>query len=430
MAADPLWINASAGAPSYTANELRQAMALAVMHGGRNLGARQGIRPGGDQLQVSLVGSTITIQTGLALVDPALTTTQGPYWLALPVAETQTLTVANASNPRKDIVILRVYDHDEDASGLRLARTEYLVGTAAASPAEPSVPAGSFRLATIDVPKLGTGSPVVTNNMPYTAAPGGLLPVRNAAERNALSASAHDGQAAWRQDRHWLEIQQATPGTGLWRVVTPPMVSSSADLAQIPNPFPGQVAFSDSTSDMTQWRYDGTTWRVIRYRAAITLLTDTAPVTFNIPSTCRDVTITFTARSNHTGFQAHFMRFRVNAIATNSYNAQYTQGAAAALTAGTEFGVSSAMAGLMLTDLATAGVFSSGEIKLNGWNNPHNGSLQWRFHSAAVNAASTTWNQTGGGVLSTSATYASVQLFPDNSNLFKTGSMFTVEAAE
>ncbi|SCL15042.1 hypothetical protein [Micromonospora inyonensis] len=211
--ADPLWINASAGLPAYSANELRQAMALVLAYGGRAMGARGGVRPGGTQLQVSLAGSTITVQPGVACVDPALTSPQGPYWVALPVAETPgPLAAADATNPRKDIVILRVYDNDEDSSGLRLARSEYLVGVAAASPTEPAVPAGAIRLATIDVPA-SPGAPAVTDRRPFVVGSGGILPVRDQAERDALAP--YGGLHVWRMDLRRVEVYDSVG----WRTI-------------------------------------------------------------------------------------------------------------------------------------------------------------------------------------------------------------------
>lgn len=202
MPGDPLFINATAGAPSYSANELRQGLALGVMYDGRNLGGRQGVRPGGNQLSVSLAGSTITVQPGLAYVDPALTAPQGGYWVALPAAENPgPLQAADATNPRKDIVILRVYDNDEDSSGLRTARSEYIAGIAAPSPAEPAVPAGAMRLATIDVPA-SPGAAVVTNNFRFEVAPGGILPVRAAGD----VAAAVAGRYRHRLDTGDLEV--------------------------------------------------------------------------------------------------------------------------------------------------------------------------------------------------------------------------------
>src|SRR5258706_569183 len=107
MPFDPLWINVNAGAPSYTANELRAAMAVGMMYDGRAVGARQGVRPGGTGFAVTVDGSlNITVQAGLAMVDPGLSTPQGPYWVAMTAADSTTLDVTphNATNPRIDIV--------------------------------------------------------------------------------------------------------------------------------------------------------------------------------------------------------------------------------------------------------------------------------------------------------------------------------------
>lgn len=245
MAGDPLWINASAGAPAYTAGELRQLFGVPMQYGGRLLGARAGVRPGGGALDTSIVGSTITVKTGMAFVDPALTSTQGGYWVAITPDETHTLTAAHATNPRKDITVLRVYDHDEDASGLRLARSEYIVGTAAPSPVEPSVPAGAFKLSTIDVPSVANGGPpVVTQAYPFTVATGGVLPVRNETERSAVT-TPFDGMVIYRQDRDWVEIHDGTA----WRVQGTAICSSTADRdSAITSPVNGQLAFTTDTN--------------------------------------------------------------------------------------------------------------------------------------------------------------------------------------
>jgi hypothetical protein len=202
---DPLWINCPpSGGPQYTAAELRQDMAFGGMWGGRSMGARQGVRPGGTQWNVTLSGTTITVWAGVGIVDPGLSQGQGPYWVALPADETAALVAAHATSPRKDIVVVRVYDTDEDGSGLRLARSEYIPGVAAPSPSEPAVPAGSVKVATIDVPAQGGGSPVVTMNSPYTVAPGGVLPVRNVTELTGVTG--YPGMAAYVLDGTGLVI--------------------------------------------------------------------------------------------------------------------------------------------------------------------------------------------------------------------------------
>jgi hypothetical protein len=212
---DVLWINADTGVPVYTAAELRQLMGMGIMYDGRNMGGRKGVRPGGNQLLVSYSAPTITVQPGLCCLDPALTTPQGSYWVAIPAAETHTLTAADVTNPRKDIVICRVYDHDEDVSGLRLGRTEYLTGTAAPSPAEPSVPGSAIKLALLDVPA-SPGAVVVTDTRPFTASPGGILPVRVAGDITAGT----EGRYRDRLDTNVLERDSGSA----WETIADPQM--------------------------------------------------------------------------------------------------------------------------------------------------------------------------------------------------------------
>jgi hypothetical protein len=91
----------------------------------------------------------------------------------------------------------------------------YLAGTAANTPAAPTLPARSFLVATINVPKSGSGSPTVTFNAQYFVASGGILPVMTQSERDGLTPYAgmpisrldlpgaptqtYDGSAWWPQ---------------------------------------------------------------------------------------------------------------------------------------------------------------------------------------------------------------------------------------
>lgn len=66
---------------------------------------------------------------------------------------TQTLVVAasDPTDPRKDIVILRVYDDTFDSSGNSFADLEVIQGTPAPSPSEPALPDSAIKLAVVDV---------------------------------------------------------------------------------------------------------------------------------------------------------------------------------------------------------------------------------------------------------------------------------------
>lgn len=283
-------IDATAGAPAYNGRAYRNAHAALMAFDGVVLAGRQGVRPTNLGTLVTLVGSTITANTHTGIVSPGWSTVTGSYEVALTVAETHTLTPA-AGSARKDIVIGRVYDDTESASGLRLYRSEYIAGVAG-SGVEPAVPAGGMRLATIDVPASGGGSAVVTINPNWTCALGGLLLVSSVTMRTAIVA--HDGQAIYRLDRDWVEIYDGTA----WRVQGLAVCSSTADRdSAITNPHNGQYATTTDTG--TLWQRHSGAWREFPFvpyahiyqvdggqqailNATATAITFTAEVTDNV----------------------------------------------------------------------------------------------------------------------------------------------------
>jgi len=207
---DPAWVNASDGAPLYSAVELRRLDA-ALLYGGvaDRLGAHEGVRPGPDP--VSLSGTTWTVHDTPAVVYPGATSTSGPYRVAL--LSTSGSVNAAAAQPRKDIIVCQVQDDDEDSSGQRRARPVYMAGEASASPVEPTVPDGAFRLASIDVPASGGGSPTLTVTTPHSVAAGGILPVRNSA--GLPSVGVGNGMFAWQKDTKALLAYDGTS----WKVL-------------------------------------------------------------------------------------------------------------------------------------------------------------------------------------------------------------------
>lgn len=166
--------------PGYPAETLRQLDSHLMFHGSANrLGARQGVRPGGGD-PISVSGTTWTVETHTGTVEPAETTTQGPYSYVC-LETTGDLDPADVSNTRIDALDLLIEDDDADATSFRRARVVYTAGTASGTPAAPTALDNALRLGTITVP--AAGSAEVDTLAPWTVASGGVLPVRDETER-------------------------------------------------------------------------------------------------------------------------------------------------------------------------------------------------------------------------------------------------------
>jgi hypothetical protein len=222
-AVDPLWINSL----TYDGIELRQAATLSVMHNGTALGARAGVLPGTGGLAVSVVGTAITVGSGVAWVYQS---GQGMYAVPLTSGASLTMNAAHATLARIDLVYLRVWDNAVDASGLNKADAVYLAGTAASSPVAPT-PAGTqiyIQLATISVPASGGGAASVSQTvMPKTVAPGGILPSSAAPTSPYTGQYYDDGTNLLRYNGSTWDTYVKTPGA--WTSYTPTWTGSTTD---------------------------------------------------------------------------------------------------------------------------------------------------------------------------------------------------------
>lgn len=172
FADNPLWEDSL----TYSGLVVRRQDAMLLSADGTAGGAVGGIRPGDIGLAVSVAGSTITVTAGVAALFRA---SFGVYRVSNPSSWTGSLAAANATNPRIDLVYVRVWDNAVDSSGLFKADVVYLQGTAAPSPVAPSPGATEIYipLATINVPQSGGGSPSVSTTVRAIAvAPGGISP--------------------------------------------------------------------------------------------------------------------------------------------------------------------------------------------------------------------------------------------------------------
>jgi hypothetical protein len=181
MAINLLPLDATAGTPAFTAQQTRQALAslFGMAPGGRPLGASSGVRPGTPAATVFLTGAgstTWNVAAHAGALDTQTSALAGPYAYATTGGDTGSITAADATNPRVDIVYVKVNDNTQDGSGLASGTIGYLAGTPAASPSAPATPARAMVLATIAVPKVGSGAPAATWTAPvFDASPSAYL---------------------------------------------------------------------------------------------------------------------------------------------------------------------------------------------------------------------------------------------------------------
>lgn len=186
-----------------TAQQERQGSA--ALYGGganRRLGGRSGFRIDTPSNVLTASSTTWTLTPCAAMIDPGATTHQGMYGWATDANVTGSVTAADATYARKDIVYIQINDSSSgDGSGALTANVLYAAGTPSASPVAPDLTgtrARSFLVGTITVPQTGGGSPTVVLNPARFAAAGAPLPVYSQAERDALTA--YDGLMVLRMD--------------------------------------------------------------------------------------------------------------------------------------------------------------------------------------------------------------------------------------
>jgi hypothetical protein len=171
-------VNAVSNNPTYAGRQLRQTTTAPFLAGAttaRPLGAFSGVRPGTPATTVTAPTSTSwSCAPHIGVIDGQTAAESGPYMYSVDAAVPGTITAANASNPRVDIIYAQVNDPAEsDGSTTPGVTISYLAGQAGATPTAPATPARSIVLAQINVPKSGGGNPSVTWVAPYFAAAGG-----------------------------------------------------------------------------------------------------------------------------------------------------------------------------------------------------------------------------------------------------------------
>ncbi|QUQ69172.1 hypothetical protein [Kutzneria sp. CA-103260] len=114
------------------------------------------------------------------------------------------------------------------------------------------VPAGAVKLASVHIAaNAQTVNPENITDLrpPNVVGLGGVVPVRDATQRAALSA--YRGLTAYRGDRNWLEVNDGAA----WRVPSVPVCTALTDIT---NPYQGQLVAS--LTDGLLYTYTGTAW--------------------------------------------------------------------------------------------------------------------------------------------------------------------------
>lgn len=244
---DATWLNPSS--VQYNAQELRRADAAMFNGDGQPFGVRGGIVAHGDNSLAVTVngGDLVTIQPGAVVIPGNAGSGNGAYRAALGAAETGSLAVRNATNPRIDLLVFRVMD--DDVVGTHDAytgRIELIQGVAAGSPAVPALPSLAVELARITVPASGGGAATVDlSHRRYAMAPGGELLVPTAAR---LPSTATETSGA--NQRKWTRavaldtgLEYRWDGTA-WRrpvqggTVVVPLTGSNYATGQVNFPTP------------------------------------------------------------------------------------------------------------------------------------------------------------------------------------------------
>jgi len=202
--------------------KMRSASAPAV---GR-FGTRAGVIRNGDTDEVTLTGTTVNVEDMNIVLTPVPSGSQPGSYLCAIESDSHSLTAADGSNDRIDLLVGRMRDAAVDSSGVIEADTYLLDGIPAAIPVPETLPEGEFEIASILVPQSGTGSPELTYDPELVVAAGGVLPVSTAADLPTVSvrpgdlATVADTKALVRSDGTTWETMATAGGFQYSQTIT------------------------------------------------------------------------------------------------------------------------------------------------------------------------------------------------------------------
>lgn len=175
------------------------------------LRVRSGIRDaGGNPGLVTLGTNQVTVNPFQAVIQDPARPALGPYLVTLDAPKNLQLTASDPSLGRIDLVIAEIDPAVEPGFVVQIVE-----GEPAATPAPPTVPNPlHLTLARIQIPA-GTTTPTLIDTRQFTAALGGILPVRGSAD---LPANAAGSMFVYRLDTRVLQVRQGNS----WVTYRPP----------------------------------------------------------------------------------------------------------------------------------------------------------------------------------------------------------------
>lgn len=139
--------------------------------------SQEGVKLAGDLKVTAPGGMNVAVAAGQGWVKGTSSANQGIYSVYNDASVTKVVPTADATNPRKDIVVARVIDAQYVGGGVNAWDIGYIAGSPAGAPVEPALPVSCLKLATVDVPAgdLAIDAGQITDRRTTVAATGGIV---------------------------------------------------------------------------------------------------------------------------------------------------------------------------------------------------------------------------------------------------------------
>lgn len=215
---DAAHMDAVAGVPSYTAQELRliDSGLFSKIGSSQPFGARAGVIPNRSGAQVSISGSDLTVYSLNAIMYPTGSSQRGPYLCYQPEVG-HVVPTAHSTLQRIDLVVMTLVDNSVDALGLGTTfRTDYITGTPGSGAPTGLVQTYQTKFATVTRNSVAAGgAATVVFDGPYTTLAGGVLRARTSLELPTSDVPL--GSVAYREDVDALVVWNGAA----WRYSNP-----------------------------------------------------------------------------------------------------------------------------------------------------------------------------------------------------------------